>query len=405
VIEGSLEPGPLSLERVIAFGFVKPTLLDRSFYAGDPYPALAELRAVEPVYRDESGMWGLLLYEDVSWAERHPELLSSAPGSRPRSFPQPSMIDSDDPIHKRRRGLVDKGFHPRPIAEEEARVRAMTAELIDAVAGRGECDLVNDLAAPLPMIVIAQMLGAPPEDRHLLQHWSDVMISGADGPENATPEVLKAYADYVSYMNDIIEDRKRQPRDDLISKLVKAHPDEDQLSHDEIIGEALLLLIGGNETTRNAISGGFEELLRHPDQRKKLLDDPAKSATAAEEFLRWVSPVINMARTATADVTIKDRTIPEGAQVLLMYISANRDERVFDQADVFDIERSPNPHLAFGHSAHFCLGASLARLEIRVMIEEVMRRLPNIRLADPDATIERSRSSFIRGMTTLPVLF
>ena len=380
-------------------------LLDRDFYAGDPYPALARLRATEPVYRDDNGMWGLLLHEDVAWAERHPALLSSAPGSRPRSFPQPSMIASDDPLHKRRRGLVDKGFHPRPIAAEEERIRAITCRLIEAVAPDGGCDLVKDLAAPLPMIVIAQMLGVADQDHQLLQHWSDVMISGADGPENATPDVLKAYADYVAYMDAIIADRTRSPRDDLISVLVHAEPGGEYLTRDEIIGEALLILIGGNETTRNAISGGFEQLMREPDQMRALTADPTGSADAAEEFLRWVSPVINMARTATADVTVKDRTIPEGAQVLLMYISANRDERVFDEADRFDVARTPNPHLAFGHSAHFCLGASLARIEIRIMIEEILKAFPRIRPADPDAPVARTRSSFIRGIPSLPVVF
>jgi cholest-4-en-3-one 26-monooxygenase len=381
------------------------TLLDRAFYAGDPFPALAELRARTPVYRDDTGMWGILRHADVVWAERHPELLSSAEGSRPRSFPQPSMIDSDDPVHKRRRGIVDRGFHPRPIAEEEERIRAITVELIDAVAGQGGCDAVESLAAPLPMIVIGDMLGTPREMASTLQHWSDVMISGADGPENATDEVLKAYAEFVALMDSIISERKRSPGEDLISKLVQAHPDEDQLDREEIIGEALLLLIGGNETTRNVISGGLEALMRFPDQKQILLDDPTQIPHEVEEALRWVTPVINMARTATTDVTIGEATIPKGDQVLLMYASANRDEDVFDDPDTFDVTRNPNPHVAFGHSAHFCLGASLARVEIKVMLEEALQRLPGIRLADPDAPVERTRSSFIRGITRLPVLF
>lgn len=366
---------------------------------------MAELRANEPVYRDSSGMWALLRHEDVVWGERHPELLSSANGSRPRSFPQPSMIDSDDPTHKRRRGIVDRGFHPRPIADEEARIRAITVELIDAVAGQGGCDAVQALAAPLPMIVIGDMLGTPRELGTTLQHWSDVMISGADGPENATDAVLKAYAEFVALMDGIIEDRKRGPGDDLISKLVKAHPHEDQLNREEIIGEALLLLIGGNETTRNVISGGLEALMRFPDQKQILLDDPAHIPNAVEECLRWVTPVINMARTATTDVTVNETTIPEGDQVLLMYASANRDESVFDEPDTFDVTRNPNPHVTFGHSAHFCLGASLARMEIKVMLEETLQRLKGMRLANPDAPLERTRSSFIRGITRLPVVF
>ncbi len=380
-------------------------MLDRAFYAGDPFPELAELRANEPVYHDPAGMWALLLHEDVVWAERHPELLSSANGSRPRSFPQSSMIDSDDPLHKRRRGIVDRGFHPRPIAEEERRIRETTVELIEEVAAKGECDVVRDLAGPLPMIVIGDMLGTPRERTSELQHWSDVMLSGADGPENTTQAVLDAYAAFVAMMDAIIADRKQAPDDDLISALVRAHPGDDQLNREEIIGESLLLLIGGNETTRNVISGGLDALMRFPDQKHRLIDDPAKIPNAVEECLRWVTPVINMARTATTDVQIKDKTIPAGDQVLLMYASANRDEHVFDDPDTFDVARTPNPHLAFGHSAHFCLGASLARLEIRVMLEEILARLPDMRLANPQAPVERTRSSFIRGITTLPVCF
>ena len=384
---------------------MRPRLLDRAFYAGDPFPALAALRADEPVYRDGTGMWALLLHEDVVWAERHPELLSSASGSRPRSFPQPSMIDSDDPVHKRRRGIVDKDFHPRPIAVEEERIRATTTELIEAVAAKGECDLVRDLAGPLPMAVIGDMLGTPRERRDELQHWSDVMLSGADGEENTTQAVLDAYAAFVAMMDGIIEDRKHHAGDDLISALVRAHPDDDRLNREEIIGESLLLLIGGNETTRNVISGGLEALMRFPEQKQKLLDDPAKIPNAVEECLRWVTPVINMARTATADLEVGGRTIPAGDQVLLMYASANRDEQIFESPDLFDVERNPNPHLAFGHAAHFCLGASLARLEIKVMLEAVLQRLPKMRFANPSAALERTRSSFIRGITNLPVVF
>lgn len=385
---------------------MRPNLLDRSFYAGDPYPALAHLRANEPVYRDpETGIWGLMLYEDVVWAERHPELLSSARGSRPRSFPQPSMIDCDDPLHKRRRGLVDKSFNPRPVAEEEPRVRAIATELIDAVASRGECDLVDDLAAALPMIVIAEMLGVPKEDRTLIQHWSDEMISGSDGPENVTQAVLDSYADFCAHTDRVIHDRTRRPRDDLISTLVHAQIDGERLTHDELIGESLLILIGGNETTRNVISGGLLALIEHPEQREKLLADPSKIATAVEECLRWVTPVINMARTAVGDVEIRGKTIRAGDQVLLMYISANRDERVFADPERFDVERSPNPHLAFGHAAHFCLGASLARLEIKVMLEEALRRVPDMELAQPGRVVARTPSSFIRGIPSLPVVF
>jgi cytochrome P450 family 142 subfamily A polypeptide 1 len=278
---------------------VKLNLLDRDFYAGDPHPTFAWFREHEPVYHDEqTGLWGLFLHEDVVWAERHRELLSSAPGSRPLTPPQPSMIDSDDPIHLRRRRIVDRAFAKSRLPAYEDWIRSMVVELIDAIASKGDCDVVRDLASPLPTAVIADLLGVRREDRETLQHWSDVMVSGADGPANVTPEVLKAAADYYAYMNAVFNDRHKTQRDDLISVLVHAEVEGSQLSQEELWGESLLLLVGGNETTRNVLSGGIEALLRNPDQRRILIDDPAKILSAVEECIRWVTPVINMARTA-----------------------------------------------------------------------------------------------------------
>ena len=384
---------------------MQPNLLDRDFYAGDPWTTYAWLRANAPVYWDPaSELWALLLHEDVVWAEKHPELFSSAQGSRPKSGANPSMIDSDDPLHARRRRLVYKGFTPRHVAEQEDHVRRITGELIDTVAPLGRCDFVRDLAAPLPMILIAEMLGVPPEDRDVLQHWSDVLISGADGPENVTDEVMATAVDFYTYCGEIIEARRKEPRDDLISLLVHAEIDGEALSQDELLGESLLLLIGGNETTRNVISGGMEALLRDRGERRRLLGDASLMHTAVEECIRWVTPVINMARTATDDVEVRGQTIEKGRQLLLVYASANRDERVFDEPHRFDVARHPNPHVSFGFGGHFCLGASLARLEIRVILEEVLRRLPDMELATDDP-VERTRSSFIRGIPSMSVEF
>jgi len=381
-------------------------LLDRQFYAGEPWPAFAWLRDNEPVYRDPaSGLWAITRHEDVVWAEKHPELLSSALGSRPGKNPQPSMIDSDDPGHLRRRRLVNTGFTPRRVSELEAHVREVVTALIDAVAPRGACDLVADLAAPLPMRMIAELLGVPPADGARLQHWSDQLISGADDPRYQTAEVMNAALDFVVYADRIIDERRHDPLADLLSVLVHATHDGEALSHEELISEAMLLLIGGNETTRNAISGGMEALIRHPGQRARLIAEPSGVPLAVEEFLRWVTPIINMARTTTRDVELRGRTVPAGEQVLLMYASANRDERVFEHPDRFDAARAPNPHVSFGFGTHFCLGASLARLEIRVMLEEVLERLPDMELVEPRAPVARTPSSFIRGIPTMPVTF
>jgi cytochrome P450 family 142 subfamily A polypeptide 1 len=385
---------------------VKPNLLDRDLYAGDPHATFAWMRANEPVYHDEqTGLWGLFLHEDVVWAERHRELLSSAPGSRPLTPPQPSMIDSDDPLHNRRRRIVDRAFAKSRLPAYEDWIRSIVVELIDAVASKGRCDIVRDLASPLPTAVIADMLGVRREDREMLQHWSDVMVSGADGPANVTEDVLQAAAAYYTYMNEVFDDRRSTARDDLISVLVHAEVEGSSLSQEELWGESLLLLVGGNETTRNVISGGIEALLRNPDQRQILIDDPAKIPSAVEECVRWVTPVINMARTATEHIELRGRTIPKGDEVLLMYTSANHDEHVFERPEEFDVLREPNAHVAFGYGTHYCLGAGLARLEVKVVLEELLARLPDMELVDARADVRRARSSFIRGLLELPVVF
>jgi cytochrome P450 family 142 subfamily A polypeptide 1 len=204
-------------------------------------------------------------------------------------------------------------------------------------------------------------------------------------------------------MNAVLDDRRARPREDLISVLVHAQIDGQGLSQDELLGESLLLLVGGNETTRNAISGGLDALLRDRRQWEMLLDDPERIPGAVEECLRWATPVINMARTTTQDVDVRGCTIPQGTQVLLMYASGNRDEKIFERPDEFDILRDPNPHITFGYGTHYCLGASLARVEIRVMLQELVRRLPGITLADPTGAVRHTHSSFIRGLLALPV--
>jgi cholest-4-en-3-one 26-monooxygenase len=376
-------------------------LLDRAFYAGDPYPEYARMRSEEPVYHDkETGLWALTRHADVVWAERHPQVLSSAQGSRCGRQPQPSMIDCDDPLHTRRRKLVSKGFTPRRVADHESHIREVVTSLIDAVIGKGECDLVRDLAAPLPMRMIAELLGVPPSDGDRLQHWSDMLISGADDPRYRTDAVMEAAMEWGAYAYAIIEARRAAPQGDLMSLLVH-DPEEPTL--EELIGESLLLLVGGNETTRNVISGGMEALMRHPDQRDALVADPSLIPAAVEECLRWVTPIINMLRTAVTDVEVGGVTIPAGDQVFLLYAAANRDPEVFDAPDRFDVRRSPNNHVSFGFGTHFCLGAALARLEIRVMLEELLRRIPDMRLADPEAPVPRTPSSFIRGIPSMPV--
>lgn len=384
-------------------------LVDRGLYADDPDAFFSWLRANEPVYCDPDGTWVLTKHEDVRWAERQASLFSNARGSRPNGDPQPSMIDSDDPFHAAQRRLVAQGFTHRQMQVYEGHVREVAARLVDAVIERGHCDIVTDIAKPLPMTLIGEMLGAPESDYPRLQRWSDEMITGADSPANITDAVINAAFEYYTYICEVIEDRKAAPRDDLVSTLINGIVDGEQLSHEQVVGNSLLLLVGGNETTRNVIAGGLHALLTNPAQMRLALDSLAAGGDigpgVVEEALRWVSPILTMNRVTTSDVELRGVTIPAGAQVLMHYRSANRDADVFADPFEFDVTRDPNPHIAFGFGPHLCLGAQLARLELRVIYREVLGRLPGLRLADPDFQPVYSDSSFVRGIQSLPVVW
>jgi cytochrome P450 family 142 subfamily A polypeptide 1 len=380
-------------------------LLDGRFYADNPRPHFRWLREHAPVYRDASSeVWGVALHEDVMAVSRDPQTFCSRLSSRPDAPPIPSMINLDDPLHKQRRTLVNRGFTPRRVADHEPRIRSICRELIEQVIDRGVCDFVRDLAAPLPMIVIGDLLGVEPEDRDLLLRWSDDMICALSA--SAPPELLQrasdAFSEYAEYHRRVVADRRSRPRDDLLSVVVHAEIDGQRLSDEDVLQESLLILVGGDETTRHVLSGGMEQLIRHPDQRRTLARDPARVPIAVEEMLRWVTPIQNMNRTATRDVTLRGERIREGDKLLLLYPSANRDARQFRDPDRFDVGRAPNDHVAFGFGAHFCLGASLARLELRVFFEEMLSRLPELELAT-DAPLPRRASNFIVGIETMPV--
>lgn len=378
-------------------------LLDRDMYQRDSHGFFARLRAEDPVHRDERGMWALTKLDDITTAERQPTLFSNTGGTRPNGDPQPSMIDSDDPSHAAQRRLVSQGFTRRQMEAYASHVGEVARRLVDAVAERGECDIVDDIAKPLPMALIGELLGADPADHDRLQRWSDAMISGADGPENLTDDVAAAAFDYAIWVTDVIAERRANRGSDLISVLVDASDGSDAFTDDQVLGNALLLLVGGNETTRNVITGGLHALLTHPEAlayARAHLDD---LTTTVEECLRWVTPIVNMNRLTTSDVEVRGVTIPADSQVLMCYISANRDEDVFDDPFTFDVTRDPNPHIAFGFGPHLCLGAQLARLELATIYTELLGRFDDLRLADPDVDPTYSHSSFVRGITSLPV--
>jgi cholest-4-en-3-one 26-monooxygenase len=382
-------------------------LLDGRFYADDPHRHFDWMRANAPVYWDAaSQLWGVTRHADVMELSKRPDAVCSSGSSRPDSPPLDSMINLDDPAHKRRRGLVSKGFTPRRVADHEPKIRRICVDLIERAAAKRRFDFVRDVAAPLPMIVIGDLLGVEPEDHDKLLRWSDDLICGLSA--TATPEaldaVLRAFGEYSEYHRHVVADRRAKPlQDDLMSILVHAEIEGERLDDEALLQESLLILVGGDETTRHVISGGMHALLQNPDQLRRLVEEPRRVPAAAEEMLRWVTPIQNMNRTATRDLELRGERIRAGEKVLLLYPAANRDDAVFADPHRFDVTRDPNPHVAFGgYGAHFCLGASLARLELRVMFEELLHRLPNLELASSEPPPLRP-SNFIVGIEHLPV--
>jgi cholest-4-en-3-one 26-monooxygenase len=274
--------------------------------------------------------------------------------------------------------------------------------LIDAVIEKGQCDFVVDVAAELPLQVIAELIGVPMEDRHKIFDWSNRMI-GSEDPEYlvSADKVQEAQVEMFMYANQLAAERRKEPRDDIVTTLLNAEIDGDKLSEMDFNLFFLLLAVAGNETTRNAIAHGMHAFLQNPDQYELLVDDPSLVDSATEEILRWASPVMYFRRNVTADVELRGEQIKAGDKVAIYYISANRDEEIFDEPFTFDVRRDPNPHIAFGGGGpHFCLGANLARMEIRVLFEELVQRVPKV---DALGDAERLRSNFIAGIKHLPV--
>ena len=381
-------------------------LVAGEFWGTNPHAELAWLRANAPVWRDpRSGVWGIATYDLVKWVSTHPELFSSAGGIRPDHGPNPMMIDMDDPRHLQRRKLVNKGFTPRQVREQEASIRATVDMLIDRVCERGSCDLVHDIAAWLPLIVIADALGVREEDRAMLLGWSEDMMSmlGQKNDE-AMQRATAAGMAYYQYAAKLIAERRASASDDLMGILVRAEVDGVKLDDAEIVSESLLILNGGDETTRHVISGGVYQLLADAANWEALRADRSLLPVAVEEMLRWVSPIKNMARTATVDTELAGQQIRAGDKLLLLYPSANRDENVFEDPFRFDIRRAPNEHVAFGFGPHFCLGASLARLELTVVLDRLLDRLPDLALESEDEPPFRA-ANFVSGYERMPVRF
>lgn len=383
-------------------------LADGRFYADGTAARAAYrwMRAHEPVFRDRNGQAAAASHTAVLDAERNPELFSSAGGIRPDQPGMPYMIDMDDPAHLLRRKLVNAGFTRKRVMDKLGSIGELCDTLIDAVCEKGECDFVRDIAAPLPMAVIGDMLGVLPQERDLLLKWSDDLVCGLSShvDEETVKLLMDTFAAYTAFTMDVIAKRRAEPTDDLFSILVNSEVEGSRMEDAEIVMETLLILIGGDETTRHTLSGGTEQILRHRDQWDQLVADPDKLPSAIEEMLRWTSPVKNMCRTLTADTEFHGTRLLKDEKIMLMFESANFDEEIFGDPENFRIDRNPNNHVAFGFGTHFCLGNQLARLELKIMLTKVTQRLPDLRLADEN-TLGLRPANFVSGLESMPVVF
>jgi cholest-4-en-3-one 26-monooxygenase len=389
-----------------------------NFVEGVPHAWFARLRREAPVqwHPDPNGFadgfWSVTRYDDCVAVNRDYEHFSSYRAATLfHDFDEEvlgqqrmMMLNMDPPMHTRYRRLVNKGFTPRMIRDLEAKVVASTDAIIDTVCEQGSADFVEQISAELPLQVIADLMGVPQADRHLVFDWSNRMV-GSDDPEYqlAAEAGAQASMELFAYAAARCEKKRLDPHEDLFSVLTQAEIDGDQLSQLELDLFFMLLAVAGNETTRNLISGAMVAFFDHPDQWEKLRADRSLLPSAIEEMLRFVSPVMHFRRQATSEVVIGDQKVTEGDKVVFWHISANRDETVFPDPDAFDIARSPDNHMAFGGGGpHFCLGANLARMEIRVMFDRLLDRIPDIRL---DGEVQRLRSNFINGVKHIPVAF
>jgi cytochrome P450 len=385
---------------VADFNPYAPEVLD------DPYPRYAELRRHSPVaYSEELNCWFLFRFADViNAAHDHGRFISSEGvgliGGKPSTL-VPMIVSTDNPDHDRLRALVSRRFTARALAELEAPIRGYARDAVDALLAKGSCELMGELAIPIPLLVIGDLLGVAPEDQAAFREWGEALVHLNPSQPDTLAAARAAGMEIGQYMLAVIEARRRQPGDDLISLLLASELDGQPLDVTFVLGFAFLFIVAGSETTTNLIGNGMIALARHPAQRQAVLADRSLVAGMVEEVLRYDGPVQGVARVVNQDVVIGDVTIPAGAKVQLRWGSANRDGDEYDGPDVFDVRRRVRRQVAFGHGIHYCLGAALSRLEGRVVFEELLARLGDWEVPD---TIERLASGEVRGPSRLPLL-
>ena len=400
----------------------KPDLKDPDLYLREEHhDVFRRLRAEEPVYwnpeADSTGFWAITRYDDIEAISKNPKLFSSAKemgGHRifneneiGGNATEASMISMDPPEHAGYRRMVTPGFVPKRISGMEDRIRTRVTRLLDNLPNSGEAEFISAVAAALPIEVLAELWGVPESDGAKLFEWSNATV-GEDDPElRVSDEYMhKCLSEMAAYSAGLWQQRLEKPGDDLISMLAHSKIDGQSMSFPTYIGTFILLVVAGNETTRNSISGGLLALSENPAERQKLLDDPSLIPSAVQEIVRWVSPVLHMRRTATEDTEIRGQKIRKGDKVVMWYASANRDEDAFDDPYRFDVTRYTKPdaatQLGFGVGQHFCLGSRLAELQLKVLFEELLRRFPDMHVSGP---VRRLRSNFIYGIKHMPVRY
>ena len=390
------------MEKQMSYGLiVRPRGMDQT---KSPYDWYKKMRKNAPIIFDpERNCWDVFCYDDVQMVLQNYKQFSSN-----RNSPFPTLIDLDPPTHRRYRNIVSQAFTPKAVKELAPRITAITQELLTSLKGKREIDIVEDIAYPLPVIEIAEMLGVPSEDRDMFKEWSDIVVSGT---QTLSPEEMnqllavrgKAMFDLRAYFHKIVADRRIEPRNDIISTLLTAEVDGEKLLIDELLSFCFLLLVAGNETTTNLITNTMHTLFEHPDILNQLYRDNTLVPASIEEALRYSSPVHSMNRFVTEDISFKGMNLKKGQEVMAWIGSANRDENVFDKPDEFDIHRSPNHYLSFGAGVHFCLGSQLAKLEAKICMTEMLKALPNMKL-DTTKEIRMIPSTLVYGYKELPVI-
>ena len=349
-------------------------------------------------------LWCVSRYDDIVELASKPEIFTSSEGNVPKMPADPSFINMDGKAHHDRRKLISAYFKPSAIRKMEAHIQDAVDRLIDNVIEKGECNFVDDIAAPLPCGIIAEMTGIPEEYHEDVRHWMDVFMLGGNGPDHVTMEVNEAFINFGGLHMQLVDERRANPKDDLLSIWVNAEIDGEKLDEDSLLFEHTMMMIGGSETARNAISGGVNMLAQLTDQRQMLIDRPELLINAAEECTRWVTPFIRMSRTATQDVEFCGAQVQAGQELIMLYPAANRDPRRFDDPYSFDVQRDFKKarSLAFGFGHHYCLGAHLALAEAKCVLQAMTERMPDWKITQPP---QWAHSSFVRGVKSMAISF